>query len=412
MTDNTRFFYGYVIVIMSFLAMMLLLGLHSVFGIFFKPIIEELEWTRTVTSGAFSLSQVMFGLLGIVMGRLNDRFGPRVVMTLCGLLAGLGYLLMSQIQSIWQMYLLYGVMIGVGSSIYVPLLSTVARWFVQRRSMMTGIVFAGAGVGILILPLAINQLINTYNWRVSFIILGVIILLVIVLTAQFLRRDPGQVAYSMNNSTKEDLKLETRGFSLREAASTKQFWMFLAALTCYGFCFFSIQVHIAPYITDIGISATTAAAILATIGGATIIGQIGLGSAGDKLGYKRTFLAGIIMIIIAVVILMVTKELWAFFLFAVFWGLAFGGCSTVESPMVAWLFGLASHGLILGFFSFSFTVGAAIGPLIFGYIYDVNGNYQVAFLVCGICAILAFILTMFVKSTAVESTVKVVNTKE
>ena len=361
------------------------------------------------------LIQIMLGLLGIVIGGLNDRFGPRVVMTLCGLLAALGYLLMSQLQSIWQMYLFYGVMIGVGSSVYVPLLSTVARWFVQRRSMMTGIVFAGAGVGMLILPLVIDQLITAYDWRVSFLILGAIILVVVVVIAQFLKRDPsqvGQVAYGENNPTEEGLKLETRDFSLKEAACTRQFWLFLTALTCYGFCFFSIQVHIAPYITDIGISATTAAAILATIGGATIIGQIGLGSAGDKLGYQRTFLIGIILIAIAVVILMVTKELWAFFLFAVFWGLAFGDCSTMESPIVAWLFGLASHGVILGFFAFSFTIGAAIGPLIFGYLFDVTGNYQIAFLICAVLAILAIVLTILIKSTTTEATLKAIKAKE
>jgi len=397
MPEKTRFNYGYIIAIISFFAMMLLLGLHAVFGIFFKPIIAELEWTRTVTSGAFAFSQIMFGLLGIGIGRLNDKFGPRIVMTLCGLLAGLGYLLMSQVQTVWQMYLFYGVMIGVGSSIYVPLLSTVARWFVQKRGMMTGIVFAGAGVGMLILPLVINQLISAYNWRITFLILGAIILVVIVVTAQFLKRDPGQMSYRENDAPEGGLRLETGDFSLKEAARTRQFWMFLALLVCYGFCFFSIQVHIAPYVTDIGISATTAAAILATIGGATIVGQLGLGSAGDKLGFKRTFLIGMVILALAIFTLLAGKEVWLFFIFAVLMGLAFGDCSTMESPIAAWLFGLASHGVILGFFSFSFTVGAAIGPLVSGYIFDVHGSYQLAFWLCAALAIVAVILTILVK---------------
>lgn len=412
--DKARFFYGYIVVIISFLAMLLILGLHTVFGIFFKPIIEELGWTRTVTSGAFSLSEITFGLLGIAMGGLNDRFGPRVVMTLCGLLSALGYLLMSQVQNVWQIYLFYGIMIGVGSSVYVPLLSTVARWFVKRRSMMTGVVFAGAGVGMLILPLVIDQLISAYGWRVSFLILGVIILVVVVVTAQFLKRDPsqvGQVAYGENDTAEEGLGLETRAFSLGEAARTSQFWIFLVTLVCYGFCFFSIQVHIAPYVTDLGISETTAAAILATVGGATIIGQLGLGSAGDKLGYKRTFFIGIVLVALAVFVLMLGRELWTFFLFAVFLGLAFGDCSTQESPIVAWLFGLASHGLILGVFAFSFTIGSAIGPLVFGYIFDVTGNYQLAFLVCAVLSVVAIILTILIKPTITESTLKTLNSK-
>jgi len=400
MPDKTRFFYGYIIVIISFFAIMLTLGMQLIFGVFFKPIIAELGWTRAVTSGAFSLSMVISGLIGIVMGWLNDRFGPRIVITLCGLLAALGYLLMSQVQAVWHLYLFFGVLLGIGSSTFVPLLSTVARWFVGRRSMMTGIVFAGAGVGMLILPLAINQLIAAYDWRVSCLILGVIILVIVVSSAQFMKRDPsqmGQAAYGESNTAQEGLNFKTKDYSFKEAMLTKPFWLFCATLLCYGFCFFSLQVHIVPYVTDLGISATTAAAILATVGGATIIGQIGLGSAGDKLGYKRTFLLGIVLVALAVFTLMPARELWTFFLLAVFLGLGFGDCSTMESPIAAWLFGLASHGMILGFLTFIFTIGGAIGPLLCGYIFDATGNYQSAFLVCAVISIVAIILTIFLK---------------
>ena len=231
--------------------MMLTGGMRSVFGILFKPMIEELGWTRAMTSGAFSLCVIVAGLVGIVLGGLNDRFGPRLVITLCGFLTALGYLLMSQTQTVWQLYLFYGIMIGAGSNTYVPLLSTAARWFVQRRSMMTGIVFAGSGVGMLILPLVVSQLISAYDWRVSCLIMGAIILVVVVSSAQFLRRDPGQVgqmSYGENKITEEGLRLGIKDFSLKEAASTWQFWMFLATLVSYGFCFSSLQVHIVPYV--------------------------------------------------------------------------------------------------------------------------------------------------------------------
>jgi len=409
MTDTPRFFYGYVVVIISFLIMSLTLGLHGSFGIFFKPIMEELGWTRTVISGAFSLSQIMGGLIGIVMGGLNDRFGPRAVMTISGLLIALGYLLMSQIHAVWQLYLFYGIMISVSIAIFTPLLSTVARWFVHRRGMMTGIVFAGSGVGMLIMPLVVNWIISAYDWRISCLVLGAVILIVVVLAAQFLKRDPGQVgqkAYGENNTREEELQLETKALSPKEAMLTRQFWLFFATMICYGFCVFSIQVHIAPYATDIGISATGAATVLATVGGASIIGQIGLGSAGDKIGYRRTFLIGMVFILLAVFMLTLAKELWAFYLLAVFLGLAWGDCSTQESPIVAWLFGLASHGLLLGFFAFSFTIGAAIGPVMFGYIFDVTGNYQFGFLVCAAISVVAIILTILLKPPISESTLK------
>jgi MFS family permease len=241
--------------------------------------------------------------------------------------------------------------------------------------------------------------------------MGAIILVVVFSSAQFLKRDPGQVgqmSYGENKITEEGLRLGTKDFSLKEAAITWQFWMFLATLVCYGFCFVSLQVHLVPYATDLGFSATTAAAILATIGGTTIIGQVGLGSVGDKLGYKWTFLIGITLIALAVIMIMQGRELRTFFLIAVLLGLGFGDCSTLMSPIAAWLFGLASHGLILGFFAFSFTIGASIGPLLFGYIFDMTGNYQFAFSVSTALAIVAVIMTIFLKQPTNEATLNTI----
>ena len=148
-----EFFYGYIVVVAAFLIMVAIFGLYYCFGIFFDPMLLEFGWTRAMTSGAFSLSMVVYGLLNVAVGGLTDRFGPRMVVTICGLLIGLGYLLMSQISAVWQLYLFYGVIIGAGmGGSFIALLSSVARWFVKRRGMMTGIVMAGIGIGTLIGP--------------------------------------------------------------------------------------------------------------------------------------------------------------------------------------------------------------------------------------------------------------------
>jgi MFS family permease len=409
-----RFFYGYVVVIMSFLIMTVFLGLQTSFSIFFKPITEEMQWSRAVTSGAFSLCQIVGGIFFILMGGLNDKFGIRIVVILCGIVTVLGYLLMSQIHAVWQIYLFYGVLIGAGSAIFVPVLSTIARWFVQRRSMMSGIAFAGVGFGMLIFPPLINRFISYYDWRSSFIVLSVIIFIVSVLATLFLKSNPreiGQVAYGENNITRESLKSGEKSFSLKEAMQTGQFRLFCATLICFGFCFFSIQVHIAPYATDLGISSAGAAAIMAVIGGAGIAGQIGMGSIGDRIGYKKAFLIGLVLLVLAMLALILARELWAFFIFAVFLGLAFGDCGTQESPITAWLFGLASHGVIFGFFACSFTLGAAIGPVIFGYIFDVTGSYQYAFWVSATLAIVAVIMTTFLRQTTAKPTLETTATK-
>ena len=122
------FCYDYVIVVSAFFIMMMIFGMHNTFGVFFKPVLTEFGWARGITSGAFSLAMIMVGLLGVFMGGLNDRFGPRIVLSLCGLFFCLGFLMVSQFSAVWQLYLFDGVIIGAGvSGVWVPLMSTVAR---------------------------------------------------------------------------------------------------------------------------------------------------------------------------------------------------------------------------------------------------------------------------------------------
>jgi len=395
------FFYGYIVVVAALCIMAAIWGTYYAFGVFFKPVLTEFGWTRAMTSGAFSLSMIMHGLVGVVMGGLNDRLGPRIVMTLCGFLLGLGYLLMSQVSTFWQLYLFYGVIIGTGmGGAFVPLLSTVARWFVARRGTMTGIVLVGTGIGALIGPPVANQLISTYDWRTSYIIIGSIVLVVVVSVAQLLRRDPsqiGQVPYGESEGEEQQLKLGDEGFSLKEAVYTRQFWLFFVMLICIGFIMYTIIVHIVPHVTDLGISSAGAANILATIGGLLIVGRVVLGSAADRIGNRQVFIIGFILTSAASFWLVSAAEMWMFYLFAVVFGFAHGGMGASESPLVAELFGLSSHGLIFGAAILGFTIGAAIGPLLAGYIFDVTGNYQVAFLVCASAGIVGLALTMLLR---------------
>jgi len=393
---ESRFFYGYIVVMAAFFIMLLMWGIFFTFGVFFKPLLTEFGWTRAVTSGAFSLSLIIQGLLAIVVGRVNDRLGPRIVITVCGSILGLGYLLMSQISTLWQLYLFYAVLVATGmSGAFVPLVSTVARWFIKRRGTMTGIVIAGTGIGGLIAPPLANWLISIYDWRVSYIILGSIALVVVVLVAQLLRRDPTQVGQMPYGKNKEEtgLKVGTEALSFKEAASSRQFWLIFSMFLCLGFCMYAILVHIAPYATDLGFSAANAANILATVGGVGVIGRVVLGSAADRIGSRQVCIIGFILMAATLFWLVPATEAWTLYLFAAVFGFASGGCVMSQSPLVAGLFGLRSHGLILGVTSFGYCTGAAVGPLLAGYIFDVTSTYHLAFLVCAAIGIIGLILS-------------------
>ena len=399
-----RFFYGYFVVGAAFIIMIVSWGLYIVFGVFFNSFLDEFGWTRAVTSGAYSLSSITGGLVGIVMGGLTDRFGPRLVVTFCGILLGAGYFLMSQVDAVWQLYLFYGVIIGIGmSGLWVPLLSTVARWFTGRRSLMTGIVVSGLTIGQMIGPLVISRLIAEYQWRKSYMILGIAVFVIVVLAAQFLKRRPGTVeklADDLNEEQPEKNNNVSQGFSLKEAIRTSQFWLVAIVFFCFGYIAYGMTVHMVPHITRLGISDINAANVLAVNGGIGIVGNFVLGGlVGDRIGNRKAFIIGFILSTAALVWLVPVRELWMLYLFAAVFGLGLGSMGTSESPLVARLFGLTSHGLIYGVMGLGFTIGGAVGPVMIGYICDVTESYQSAFIVCAALGIIGLILMVILKPT-------------
>jgi MFS family permease len=230
LTAGHKIFYGYVVVAASFLIMVVIWAAYYSFGVFFKPLITEFGWTRATTSGAFSLSAIINGLLAIAMGKLTDKYGPRIVMTICAILLCLGLVLMSKVQEIWQLYLFYGFIVGIGmGGSFVPLMSTVVRWFYEGRSKMTGIVAAGMGIGALIGPPIAHQLIIHFGWRKSYVIFGTTVFSTAILVAQLIKRDPSEVGQHALGETKIGAQLETKpsskALSFREAIYTRQFWI-------------------------------------------------------------------------------------------------------------------------------------------------------------------------------------------
>jgi MFS family permease len=399
-----KLFYGYVMVAVTFIIMMLSWGLYIVFGVFFDPLLEAFGWTRAMISGAYSLSSILSGVMSIPVGWLTDRFGPRLVVTFCGFCLGLGYIMMSQVHALWQLYLFYGVVVGIGmSGLWVPLLSPIARWFSVRRSLATGIVVSGLTLGQLVAPPVISRLIAAHGWRLSYFILGGAVMVIIVLLAQFLKRDPGQagrLAGAGNNGARQDFKSDVGDFTLKEAAHTAQFWLTAAIFFCVGYAAFSLTVHMVTHAIKLGIPAVTAANILAINGGIGIIGNFVLGGIiGDRLGNRKAFIIGTVLMAASLFWLVPARQVWVLYLFALVFGIGIGGMGTSESPMIARLFGLSSHGLIYGVLGLSWTSGGAVGPIVTGYLCDVMGNYQLAFLLCAIIAVLGLILLIILRPT-------------
>ena len=398
---HNTFFYGYVIVASCFCIQAIGIGTYASYGVFFNSLIAEFGWSRATIAGASSMAFLLMGLLGIIVGRLNDRIGPRKLMTVTGFTFGLGYVLMYWLGAVWQLYLFYGIVFGIGlSSIDVIPMSTTARWFVRKRGIMTGIVKVGTGAGQFAIPLIASMLIMRYGWRQSYLIIGAAVLIILVSVAQLLKRDPSQIGLMPDGDAKKARDKPdggAEGYSLSEALHTRQFWTICGVSVAIIFCLMSIMVHIVPHAQDIRISATSAASVLAVIGGVSMAGRFFTGIAIDRIGSKMAMICCFGLLIIALLWLQTAQELWMLYLFAIIYGVAHGGFFTAISPIVAEFFGIRSHGVLFGIIAFSGTVGGAMGPVVTGYIFDVTAGYSLAFWLCTLMSVFGLALIVSLK---------------
>jgi MFS family permease len=396
-------YYGYFVALSSFMIILMGWGVFSIYGVFFNPLSEEFGWSRAITSGAYSLAVLMSGVLGIAAGRFSDKLGPKKVIILCVIILSAGYFLMSTVQNLWQFYLIFGFVIAFGvSGCWSPPISTVSRWFVGRRGLMTGIVSGGISIGVLVLSPSVTQMIAEYGWRISYIIIAAAVLIVTMTAAQFIKRSPQQMGLSPYGADK--ISSPSPGISgegsLKNYIRTSQFWMVCVIYVCFGFAQLTIMVHIVPDAIGKGISAIHAAGILSTIGLVSMIGRIVMGSFVDRVQGRSAAILSLSVLIIALVWLLQAESLWKYYLFAVIFGFGYGGMSCLQPLLAVELFGLYTAGVITAIFSFGFNIGGAIGPVLSGYIFDIHKSYQWAFIICIILIALALLLSFYLKPTA------------
>jgi MFS family permease len=310
---------------------------------------------------------------------------------------------MSQLSAPWQIYLFYGVLFGMGlSSADVIALSTTARWFVRRRGIMTGIVKVGTGAGQFLIPLAASMLIARLGWRISYLIIGVFVMIALIAIAQVLRRDPAHMGLLPDGDRRTETMIPNIaeiGVSFHEAIRGRPFWTICLANVAVVSCLMVMMLHIVPHTTDLGLSAATAAAILASMGGISMAGRLGIGIAIDRVGTKACIVVCFILFESAFLWIQLAQETWMLILFALIYGFGHGAYFTLLSPLVAEHFGIRSHGVLFGIVVFAGAVGGSIGPVVAGYIYDVAGSYSPAFWICTAFITLGFGLLLSLRPT-------------
>jgi MFS family permease len=397
---GSRFFYGWIIVAVSFVTLFLVVGTRFSLGIFYLEILEEYSWTRAETAGAFSTMMAVHAVFSLAVGVLFDRLGPRKLFPLGGLAIAIGFAACSQIRAIWHLYLFLGgiAAVGVSTLAFVPHMALVPNWFVRRRGLATGIVYAGIGSGQLALAPLIQGMVSSIGWRAAFVVLaGAILLVVVPLTAIFQRRRPEEMGLYPDGVPPTEVPPPSRVLQHRpargaadkamewtifQAARTPQFWLLMLTGTGLGMNLNTLMVHQMAFLTDVGYSKLLAAGLLGVIGGLRSVGGMSLGSLSDRVGREMAYSIGSIAAFVGIILLMSiqdTSQPWRLYLFVLTYGLGYGALGPVYAAATADLFPGKQLGTILGVLEAGYGLGGALGAFAAGYLFDVLGHYVVSF---------------------------------
>ena len=292
------FFYGWLIVVVTFVTMAIGVNARTAFSLFFPPIIGEFGWERGLTAGAFSFGFVVSAAVSPLIGRMMDRFGPRGVMELGVALMGGGLLLAPLTTQPWHLYLTIGVLVGAGSvclgysgqSLFLP------NWFIRRRGLAMGLAFAGVGIGSVTLLPWVQHMIEQTGWRTACTAMGILVFAVLAPINLLLRKRPedigllpdGDAAPTATSaapvSNVVDPVWAGTDWTLRRAMRTARFWWIALGYFSGLYIWYAVQVHQTKFLLDIGFSANVAVWALGVVSLLGIPGQIWLGHLSDRIG--------------------------------------------------------------------------------------------------------------------------------
>jgi MFS family permease len=372
----------------AFAAFTISAGLMHSYAVFLVAFIEEFRWSRAETSIAYAVSQLVAGASSPLVGALVDRLGPRRLLLLGGSLMVLGLLGSSLISALWQIILLYGVVMTIGANclglvVFVPLLS---RHFVRRRGMAISIVQSANGFGRAASAPLVQLLISTLGWRNTYLVQAAFMAALVPMLAELFRRaarhpiaaEPVPVSGSAAPAS-----VSSPGWTLSEAVRTPHFWLLFAVYLFTGLGSFLVSLHQLAFAVDQGFDRLYAAGVLGMGAFLAIAGTIFTGTLSDYIGRELSaILAYAISIVGVVCAVAITgpNQGWLLWLHACFFGLTWGARGPAITAKTADLFPGPQLGTILGVITIGSGIGSAAGSWAAGWIFDLSGSYRLAFM--------------------------------
>ncbi len=409
-----RIFYGWYIVGAGVLLSIMSGGMYVYgFSTFFLPLTREFGWSRASLSGVVSIARLEGGVLSPLVGYIIDRFGPRRLMLVGITMMGVGFILLSRVNSLVMFYVVFILVVSGGSSFAIgtPVQTAVANWFIKKRSRAIGFLMSGFGLGGAVTPLLV-LLIASFGWRTTMVMCGLTLIatgLPLAMVVRHRPEDSGLLPDGEDPSTRYDgataereaiesrklvahghggfmgrFKEDTRDVNLepKEALKTQAFWFIALSFGLSMLTSGLITVHYIPFlVTDIGLSDAMAASVLAFHAVISVVARLALGWIGDIINKRYLYSLCMWAQVVALLLLSNAHSLAMVMPAVVLMALAYGGPIPLRPAIQGDYFGRKNFATISGWLRIVDLPAIVAGPVFAGWVYDVTGSYSLGFLV-------------------------------
>ncbi len=362
----------------------------AAYGVFLPVLAEHFGWSRGAISAALSVNLLVGGVAGFGVGALADRRGPRLLLVVTVVLAGTAFALVSVVTALWQLYLLIGILGGIGmSSFYLLSTATVTHWFDERRGLALALVLVGFNLGYISGGPLAAWLITNMGWRAAYCVLGGgcgVLSFCAAITVRLprpterrdlLRAAPGPVG---------------AGVTLRQSLADPRQWGLNLSWLLLGGLAIMISVHAVPFARDRGVSLADASLALTAYGIGSVAGRLTAGFISDRVGTRLTINVAYVFEIVALLGLLWFPSRAALLASLVLFGVGFAASDTMVAKVIPEVFGVRAIGAIMGILTLGWRLGAAIGPAAAGFLYDLTGSYTLPFGAAPLAVALSWLL--------------------